>query len=211
MKEVLAYMNKERKLALEDYLYVFGGVAVLDKVMNVRLLSIDSQCMTILFNHKEIEYDIEKTIVFEPPLEDCSKAKERLQQMAYEAAAERKLAPFQINGMSYPSSIMEYLIIFGVLLPVVCYNYRPLLHQLPISLSLCEFLDNDIVLRTLMALMFLTHLIESLVFLRPKLNFYRVPPDFLIEWYLFGILEGYSTVRRLKEMASKISAVNSKS
>lgn len=57
-----------------------------------------------------------------------------------------------------------------------------------------------------MLLEVLMHLAETLIFLRPKLQFYRVPPDFLIEWYLFGILEGFAPVKRLSRMASRVEA-----
>lgn len=204
VQDLLADMNKKHKLALEDYLYVFGGVS--EKVINVRLLNIDSQCMTILFNHKDIEYDIEKAIIFEPPLKDRSEAVARLNHMAHEAAAKRQLAPFQVNDMAYPGSVMEYLVILGVFLPILCYKFRPLLYRLPIPLHVCQLLDSDAVLRTIILLEFLTHLAETLIFLKPKLHFYRVPPDFLIEWYLFGMLEGFAPLKRLTRMAARVEA-----
>lgn len=200
VQDLLANMNKKHKLALEDYLYVFGGVSSSEKVLNVRLLNLDSQCMTILFNHKDIEYDIEKIIIFEPPLEDRSEATARLNRMAREAAAKRHLAHFQINDMVYPQSFIEYLVLLGVFLPMLCYKFRPLLYWLPIPLHIRQWLDNDVILRTIMLLEVLMHLAETLIFLRPKLQFYRVPPDFLIEWYLFGILEGFAPVKRLSRM-----------
>ncbi|GCE98103.1 hypothetical protein ZYGM_000970 [Zygosaccharomyces mellis] len=201
VQDLLANMNKKHKLALEDYLYVFGGVS--EKVINVRLLNIDPRCMTILFNHKDIEYDIEKAIIFEPPLEDRSEAVARLNYMAHEAAAKRQLAHFQINDMAYPESVMEYLIILAVFLPIACYKFRSLLYWLPIPLNVRQSLDNDTVLKTIILLEFLTHLVETLFFLKPKLLFYRVTPDFLIEWYLFGMLEGFAPLKRLKRMAAR--------
>ncbi|AQZ15978.1 YDR476C [Zygosaccharomyces parabailii] len=211
--ELLAYMNKEHKVALEDFLHVYGGVSDSNKIIHVRLLSMDSQCMTILFNHKDIEYDIEKTIVFDPPLEgDRDKAWGRLRRMAREAAAKRHLAYFQINDMSYPSSLLEYLIIVGILLPIICYNFRQVLYWMPMPLSLRKFLDSDNILRAIIFLEFLIHLAEVTTILRPKLQFYRVPPDFLIEWYLFGLLEGYPVVKRFEKMAAReAAAVDAKS
>lgn len=206
MPELLAYMNKEHKLALEDYLHVYGGIPASKKIVHVRLLSIDNQCMTILFNHKDLEYDMEKTIVFEPPLEDRDEAQTRLRHMAREAAAKRQLAYFQINDMKYPSSIAEYVLILAVLLPTICYNFRQVLYWIPMPASLRQYLASDNVLRAIIFLEFMIHLAEVFFLLRPKLNFYRVPPDFLIEWYLFGLLEGYPVMRRLGEMAAAVKA-----
>lgn len=204
VQKLLATLNKNHKLALEDFLYVYGGVS--KKVINVRLLNLDSQYMTILFNHRDIEFDIEKTIVFEPPLKDYRDAVSRLNHMAHEAADKRHLAHFQIDDMAYPESISDYLIILGVLLPVLCYKYRSLLYWLPMPAYVCEYLDNDAVLRTIILLEFVTHLVEVRFLLKPKLQFYRVPPDFLIEWYLFGMLEGFATFKRLKNMAARFEA-----
>lgn len=200
-QRIVTHMNKDHKLALEDYLYVYGGVPITKKIKHVRMHSIELECMTLQFMHDDIDYDVEKTILFQPALKDWSEAKSKLVTMAHEAAAKRNLSHIQINDMSYPDTVVEYIVIIAVLLPFICYKWRKVLWWLPIPSSVASFLDNDNVLRGVMLFAFLTHLLESWALLRPKLNFYRVPTDFLVEWYLFGLLEGFAPVKRLERMA----------
>lgn len=202
-QSIVTHMNKDHKIALEDYLYIYGNVPITDDIRRVRLLNIDLDLMTIQFNHEDIEFDIEKAIIFNPPLKDWSEAKGRLVKMAHEAADKRHLSYIQVNDMCYPSSLVEYLIIVGVSLPVVCYYFRQVLYWLPFPSVVIEFLDNANVLRSIIIVAIALHLLETWFLLKPKLEFYRVPTDFLIEWYIFGILEGYPTVKRLKKMAAE--------
>lgn len=201
-QSIVTHMNRDHKLALEDYLYVYGNVPIRDEIRHVRLLNIDLELMTIQFNHEDIEFDIEKAIIFDPPLKDWSEAKTRLVKMAHEAADKRHLSYIQVSDMCYPSTLVEYFILLGISLPVICYFFRQVLYWLPFPSVVLEFLDNDNVLRSIIGLVIGIHLVETWVFLKPKLQFYRVPTDFLIEWYLFGVLEGYPPVRRLEKMAA---------
>lgn len=197
-------MNKDHKLALVDYLYVYGGVPITDQISNVRLFNIELEYMTLQFQHGAVEYDIEKTILFQPPLNDWSEARERLVSMANEAAKKRNLSTIQVNDMSYPSTVLELIILVLAQLPLVCYYFRSVLYWLPIPLALKQFLDSDVTLLGVTLLAYITHALEVLFLLKPRLEFYRVPTDFLIEWYLFGILEGYAPVKRLEQLATRI-------
>ncbi|QLQ78381.1 hypothetical protein HG537_0A06280 [Torulaspora globosa] len=200
-QRIVTHMNKDHKLALEDYLYVYGGVPITEKIKHVRLQSIELESMTLQFSHEDIDCDVEKTIVFKPALKDWSEAKSRLVTMAHEAADKRNLSRIQINDMSYPDTFVEYLVIIGVFMPFICYKWRQVLLWLPLPSIVVEFLDNDNVLRVIMVLEILTHFLETWTLLRPRLNYYRVPTDFLVEWYLFGLLEGFAPVKRLERMA----------
>ncbi|QLL30818.1 hypothetical protein HG536_0A06330 [Torulaspora globosa] len=200
-QRIITHMNKDHKLALEDYLYVYGGVPITEKIKHVRLHGIELECMTLQFMHEDIDCDVEKTILFKPPLKDWSEAKSRLVTMAHEAADKRNLSHIQINDMSYPDTAIEYIVIIGVFLPFICYKWRKVLSWLPLPSLVIEFLDNDNVLRGIMALAIVTHVLETWTLLRPRLNYYRVPTDFLVEWYLFGLLEGFAPVKRLERMA----------
>lgn len=198
---IVAHMNRDHRLALEDYLYVYGKVPITSHIRFVRMQSIELECMTLQFTHKEIDTDVEKTILLEPPLKDWNEARPRLVEMAHTAAAKRGLSTIQVNEMSYPMTIPEYALICAVFLPLVCYKYRRVLYWLPLPSSVAGFLDNDVVLGSVMLFAVVAHVIEVLTILRPKLRFYRVPTDFLIEWYLFGILEGYPCIKRLNRLA----------
>lgn len=206
VQRILAHMNKDHRLALEDYLYVYGGVSVTDQITNVRMLNIELEYMTLQFHHGDVGFDIEKTILLEPPLKDWAEAKERLVTMAHQAADKRRLSYIQVNDMSYPGTILEYFVIIAAQLPLICYTYRQVLYWLPVPLAVKQYLDSDLKLLGVAVLALLIHLFETLFLLRPRLEFYRVPTDFLIEWYLFGILEGYAPVRRLERMARLIES-----
>lgn len=197
---IIAHMNKDHKLALEDYLFVYGNVPITDKIAHVRMLAIELDHMVLQFNHFDVEFEIEKTILFEPPLADWKEARERLVGMAKDAAAKRGFSHIQINEMSYPNSIGEYLLIFLVMMPPVCYFNRSLLQWVPV---VGAWLDNDALLLTVFVATVVCHFAECILLLKPKLDFYRVPTDFLIEWYLFGLLEGYPAVKRLNQLVKE--------
>ena len=198
---IIAHMNKDHKHALEDYLFVYGSVPITDKIAYVRLSNIELDHMTLQFNHFDVEFEIEKPIPFEPPLQDWSEARTRLVTMAKEAAAKRNLSHLQINEMRYPSTLYEYTVMVLVFTPLICYYNRSLLSFFPEVLRL--FLDNDRVLLSFQAAAFLIHLGECLFLLKPRLDFHRVQPDFLIEWYLFGMLEGFPTVKRFDRLVNE--------
>lgn len=195
---IVAHMNKSHKLALEDYLCVYGNVRITDEVAHVRLHAIELSHMTILFNHADVEFEIEKMVLFKPPLKDWSEARPRLVEMAKSAAKERGFSHVQINEMRYPESFADYTIIVLAFFPLACYYRRNLLSYVPF---VGHYFDNDYLLLGIQIAAFLCHILECLILLKPILDFYRVPTDFLVEWYFFGILEGYGPVRRLKQLA----------
>ncbi|CUS23748.1 LAQU0S11e03400g1_1 [Lachancea quebecensis] len=197
---IVAHMNKSHKIALEDYLFAYGHVRMDEKIAHVRLESISLTHMTILFNHFDVEFEIEKVILFEPPLEDWSEARPRLVEMSKAAAKKRGYSHVQINEMSYPDSLVDYMIILFVFFPLACYIRRDLLNYVPF---VGPYFNNDALLIGIQTAAFVIHLFECIFLLKPKLDFYRVPTDFLIEWYLFGMLEGYGPVRRFNELVKE--------
>ncbi|CCE62203.1 hypothetical protein TPHA_0C00460 [Tetrapisispora phaffii CBS 4417] len=200
-QDAITAFNANHRLALTDILYFYGHVPITSKITAVRLLSYDLQSMTIRFHHNEVEFDIDKLIVFETPLTQLSDFTVYIDKMVRKAAKERNYSHIQINEVVYPNNIVEYIIIVAVFLPLMCYFYRPLLHLLPLPEFIKEFLDNDFILIAIEALAIITHILETYILLRPKLKFYRVPTDFLIEWYALGLLEGYAPAKRLEQLA----------
>ena len=99
------------------------------------------------------------------------------------------------------------MILVGVALPPLCYLYRPALHAIfflvpnPVGSTLEAWLDSDLVLRLIIVAEFLTHALETLIFVVPRLKYYRVPGEFVPEWLLLGLLEGYGPARRLDTKA----------
>lgn len=201
---IIAHMNRDHRLALEDYLYVYGKVPITSHIRFVRMQNIELECMTLQFTHKELETDVEKIILLEPPLKDWNEARPRLVEMAHSAAAKRGLSTIQVNDMRYPSTVAEYALICAIFLPFLCYKFRGLLQWLPLPSVVLKFLDNDQVLGGIIIFAIVAHFIEVVAILRPKLHFYRVPTDFLIEWYVFGMLEGYPCIKRLDRLAGEL-------
>ncbi|SCV02736.1 LAMI_0H02498g1_1 [Lachancea mirantina] len=194
---IIAHMNKSHKLALEDYLYAYGKVPITDKIANVRLLSIDLTHMVIQFNHFDVEFEIEKTVAFEPAIEDWTQARPRLVEMAKVGAKQRGYSHIQINEMSYPKTVREYTILALVFLPLACYYKREFLNYIPV---VGPRMNNGALLIGIQVAAFAIHILECIYILKPKLDFYRVPTDFLIEWYLFGMLEGFPAIQRFNKL-----------
>ncbi|CEP63735.1 uncharacterized protein LALA0_S09e01332g [Lachancea lanzarotensis] len=199
-ESIVAHMNKSHKLALEDYLYAYGDVPITDQIANVRLEKIELTHMTLSFNHFDVEFEIEKVVLFDPPLQDWAESRPRLVEMAKIAAAKRGFSHVQINELSPPSGLLGYGFIALVFLPLMCYFYRPLLNYVPFVGS---YFDNGRLLLGIELAAFIIHVGECVFYLKPRLDFYRVPTDFLIEWYFFGCLEGYPAVRRFEQLAKE--------
>ncbi|SCV03459.1 LAME_0H10594g1_1 [Lachancea meyersii CBS 8951] len=197
---IVAHMNKSHKLALEDFLYAYGDVKITDKIANVRLEKIELTHMTLSFNHFEVEFEIEKVVLFDPPLKEWSEARPRLVEMAKVAATKRGFSHVQINEISPPSGLGGYAFIALVFFPLACYYNRSLLNYVPV---VGPYFDNGALLVVVEIAAFAIHVAECVYILKPRLDFYRVPTDFLIEWYFFGLLEGYPAVKRFDKLAKE--------
>lgn len=106
-----------------------------------------------------------------------------------------------------PNNILDWLIIGLVCLPTLCYLNRSILHYLfnwngYLSSILIPILDDDTVLITIIILEFVTHAIETCMFLVPKLQSYKVPSKLWYRWIIFGVIEGYGPVRRIDNYSS---------
>lgn len=200
-QSIIAHMNKDHKLALEDFLYVFGNVPITDQISSVRLKEFELDHMTILFQHAAIDFDIEKVIPFDPPLSSFRDSRDRLVSMAKEAAEKIGVSHVMINEMSYPRDFVEYLIIILVFLPIVVFMKRSLLQYFPLPQYIIDFISKDAVLISIIIGEIICHAAETYFLLRPRLNYHRVPTDFLVEWYFFGMLEGYPIVKRFDDLA----------
>lgn len=119
------------------------------------------------------------------------------------------MAPWSIDKVIGPNSLVDWLIILGVCLPSLCYFYRPVLYILfawdTHSKTVLHWLDNDKVLLAIIILEFFTHAMETWRFLIPQLKFHRVHPAIWPQWLFWGLLEGYGPVRRLKSYTATLS------
>ncbi|AGO12130.1 AaceriAEL231Cp [[Ashbya] aceris (nom. inval.)] len=199
-QRIIVQMNQERRLALEDYLTTYGRVPIGTKVNEVRLAGIELDHFTLRFRHSDVELEIEKTIALDPPLQHLDEAPARLDAMAREAAARRGLAPVQVRGGATPS-VLGWLLIALIYLPAACY-YKPHL----LSWALPAVLLQRTVLQSVLVAVAVCHAAECMLLLRPRLHTYRVPTDYCIEWYFFGLLEGYPAIRRFDRVAQSLKS-----
>ncbi|CAI4059409.1 hypothetical protein SKDZ_04G6670 [Saccharomyces kudriavzevii ZP591] len=207
---LIVSINDRHKLGLEDCLAVFGHVPITKAVKHVRLKEIDTQTstFTLKFLHTDTGQNIEKIVYFIDndsgnDIRTAAGIKQVFDRMFRIAAEKRNLSPVQIDTVEYPCTLTDLLIIAGVALPSLCYFYRPALHALfslvpnPVGAALEKWLDSDRVLQVIILAEFLTHALETLIFIVPRLKYYRVPGEFVPEWLLLGLLEGYGPARRL--------------
>ncbi|AJU71577.1 AFH_G0013230.mRNA.1.CDS.1 [Saccharomyces cerevisiae] len=211
---LIVSINDTHKLGLEDCLAVFGHVPITKAVKHVRLTEIDTQTstFTLKFLHTETGQNIEKIIYFIDndtgnDTRTATGIKQIFNKMFRIAAEKRKLSLIQIDTVEYPCTLVDLLILVGVALPPLCYLYRPALHAIfflvpnPVGSTLEAWLHSDLVLRLIIVAEFLTHALETLIFVVPRLKYYRVPGEFVPEWLLLGLLEGYGPARRLDTKA----------
>ncbi|ODV62008.1 uncharacterized protein ASCRUDRAFT_75240 [Ascoidea rubescens DSM 1968] len=210
-KRILSHMNKDHKLAIEDYLSVYGGIKVDSHLSNIRMTNIDLTSITITFNHTDLgDQDIVKPIQFDAPLTSLSESRFKLIEMAKYAAQKRNVSHFQIQDIVYPSSIPEFTLLSLFFLLIFSYFRKDLIYDslfknyLNIPPNIVLFLKNNVHYTIFITI--LGHLSEFYLILLPKLRFYRVPFDFKIEWFFFTFLEGYLAIRRFNKLVQKYSS-----
>lgn len=124
-------------------------------------------------------------------------------------AQEQGKAPWQVKKVIPPSSVVDWAVILLVALPTVCYYYRPVLYWLFLPFGdhslLLHKLDHNATLLSIIVAEFVTHALETWWFLWPELQFHRVSQKLWLPWILWGLLEGYGPVRRLKRYSSTLA------
>ncbi|GMM35439.1 hypothetical protein DASC09_027640 [Saccharomycopsis crataegensis] len=209
-QKILAHMNKDHKLALEDYLVVYGDVKMDDKISDIKLKNIEKSQLIISFKHRDVDFEIEKYIPIEPPMENVlSDSRPRLVQMAKDAAAARGFSHVQIKKMVYPNKPANFVLLFLVGNLIFAF-FKPTLYydtfwngQLGVSsanpvLSFLRKYTSTILYATVVC-----HLMETMLILRPKLNKYRVPTDIRIEWIIAAFFEGFGAIKRFNTLIPK--------
>lgn len=211
---LIVSINETHKLGLQDCLAVFGHVPITKAVKHVKLMDIDTQTstFTLRFLHTETGQHIEKIVYFIDndsgnDTRTAAGIKQIFDRMFRIAAEKRHLSPVQVATVEYPCTLVDWLILVGVTLPALCYLHRPVLHCIfslvpnPVGATLETWLNSDRVLLLIILAEFVTHALETVFFIVPRLKYYRVPGEFVPEWLLLGLLEGYGPARRLDAQA----------
>lgn len=196
------HMNKDHRLAIEDYLAVYGNVIIDEKISNIKLKAIELDHMEISFNHKDIEFEIVKPVAIEPPMDSIQDLRSKLVEMAKYSANKRGYSHVQIQDITYPTKPLEFLLLLAVLLCATACFYPNLVFDsflnyiLPSSLS--SFLQKYTI--SIAVGLLVIHIIELKFVFLPKLNFYRVPIDLKLEWGFYCLLDGLSTIKRFERL-----------
>ncbi|KAH3674838.1 hypothetical protein WICMUC_003041 [Wickerhamomyces mucosus] len=199
---ILSHMNKDHKLAIEDYLATHGHVDITDDISNIKLSHIELSHMIITFNHKDLEFPIEKLIPFEPSLNDLNKdARIKLVEMAKIAAEKRGFSHLQINEYRYPTIfgwiklLLIHISLWIYLFPQILNNSlikNKLIDEIYINWSINNSLYFEI-------LALIIHLLEIQILFKPLFVKYRVE-DYQLEWYIAAFLEGYPAYKRFNQL-----------
>ncbi|CDR47009.1 CYFA0S27e00738g1_1 [Cyberlindnera fabianii] len=204
---ILSHMNKDHRVSIEDYLVVYGAVKLDSKVHNIKMTHIELTHMTITFEHDDLEFPVEKLIPFEPAMEDLKEARTRLVEMAKFAAEKRGFDAHQITDFK-KLSIGSWFFLAFIYLPFWCYLWPSLLQNSTV-LSVLSQSQADWLLTNSLNITYLTlglHAIECYLFMKKNLEYYRVPIDNQIEWYIDCLFEGYPSVKRFKQhVADKLN------
>lgn len=197
-------MNKDHRVSIEDYLVVYGKVKLDSKISNIKMTEISVDHMSITFGHQDLEFPVEKVIPFEPPLEDLKEARTRLVEMAKRAAEKRGFSPYQIEGFTYPG-VGGWALNALIYLPLAAYLIPSLLTNATVTgllgASKVQWLGKNSLTITLVTVGI--HAAESLFLLRPKLNKYRVPIDYKLEWYISTLIEGFPSIKRFNALVAE--------
>lgn len=202
----IAKWNTERAHNLKDILCVYGKVK--QRPYAVKLQGVDAQAMELNFKNHESDTQMTKFVDIRDQLEGVSPDyNEVVMSLARQSARKLNKSFNKLDKVLYPCGVADLLVILAVLLPPLCYLYRPLLHwlfppQAPVLGQLGQLVDSDYRLLAVIVLEFAIHAGEVYLGLWPLLHYYRITesPDLLIEYTLFGLLEGYGPIRRLKSL-----------
>jgi hypothetical protein len=201
---ILSHMNKDHRVSVEDYLVVYGKVKLDSKVQNIKMSEITVNHMSITFEHEDLEFPIEKVIPFEPPMEDLKEARSRLVEMAKYAAEKRGYSPYQIIGYT-PPGIFNRALLGLIYLPLATIAVPGILTNSMVT----NFLGRGTVswlLKNAWNVTYITvgiHAAEALFIMKPKLDKFRVPTDYKLEWYLSTLLEGFPAIKRFNALVEE--------
>lgn len=198
----ISHYNKQFGHLFKYVLNRYGNVneLTINKIEKIYLSDYDNDSIVITFKIKDIPLPVDKIILYPDELNENYKGSTiKLNQFLLLTSHKANKSLLKINTCLSPSTLADFLVLLVVPLPMVCYIYKPLLLWIPIIGSILY--DNEPYLITIIILEILCHIIESVIFITPLLSYYSIPVDLQVEWYVWGLLEGYGPVRRLNAFA----------
>ncbi|SMN22261.1 similar to Saccharomyces cerevisiae YDR476C Putative protein of unknown function [Maudiozyma saulgeensis] len=195
----LSNYNKQYGHLLGEFLCLYGNITrqTLKKATAIRLSDLDDDSVVISFSLPDIPLPVDKIILY--PEEYKGTPESKFNQMLLKTVEKSGKSLLKINTCLGPRTPADLAVLLVVPLPLVCYLYRPLLLWIPIIGNYLS--ENPNYILWIIGLELLCHLCESLTFIKPLMFRYSIAPDLQVEWYMWGLLEGYSPVRRLNAFA----------
>ena len=198
----ISHYNKQFGHLFKYILSHYGDVnkITINKIEKIYLSDYDNDSIVITFKMRDIPLPLDKIILYPNELNEIYKDNtKKLNQFLLLVSRNANKSLLKINTCLSPRTLADFLVLLVVPLPIVCYIYKPLLLWIPIIGSILY--DNESYLITIIILEILCHITESIIFITPLLSYYSIPIDLQVEWYIWGLLEGYGPVRRLNAFA----------
>ena len=207
-EQIVAYMNKHRRINLFDYLALYGDVKLdaLNKRVKIEMSSLNLDGFTLIYQESDSSSEKLRRIDFEPPLQSMGETRKVLTRMAKDSAQVLGYAPVSVDYFKWPTftSIHEALtwpvvsitvvqtlfpgIVFSPSLPLV-WLYKA------ISPKILEVMANHSL--ELVGFIIVLHITEQIFWMNRVFETFRVPYETRLKWRLIQIYEGYATILRL--------------
>lgn len=202
-KRILSHMSQDHKLSLRDYLAYYGGIGLGSRGS---LELVDITVSKLMVNYYRTPTQMHTTTIpIEPPMKNLGEARDRLIQMAFEAADGLHISPYRITNWAVPDSPLSY--IFAILLSAT--SVTSVMPSLVTKLIGTRYPVLARILlrhsRWVTVITVLAHLFEYYWILRPKLEFYRVTGWARWAWFTSCLFEGFPSLNRFQQEASKLT------
>lgn len=204
-ERIISHMNKDHYLSLYDYLAYYGDIKLdpFDGRSAVEMSAIDLRTITLKYTSNKNNNDWKtKQISFNPTLTALADARVSLTDMAKTAAQSLNVSPYQVNRYVSPLSgtVISSLFTASII------SYAVLVAIRPSAALWAPYTGKFFYSRPFVpiATAMVVHALESLLFLRPLLDKYRVPQPTRMKWVLSHFLEGYPTIQRLKAEINRL-------
>lgn len=220
---ILNHMNADHRLALGDYLVVYGGIPRHTFEANsVKSTAVDEKSLTLSYTltsgHKKkqvIHWDsaIEDKLLSVTSLRDV---KEKLVAMAKYAAAKQGYSHKQITRVLVPARVGGYLMY--LLLPILLIGSwdSTLLRRLfigdPLLRQVLPYVPGALAqayawveprYSAIFTVLYGAHLAEALIFTVPRLIKYRVPLRASLAWSVMSLIEGFPVIFRFNKLTAE--------
>lgn len=174
-------------------------------ITNVKLKSLDFDQITISFRHPLVDTEMLRPIPYPAKCSSWPEVEDQLITMAKVAAKARNRSHIRVSGIRYPTSPFNLLLLVLVSLLPLGYFFPDLLYgrffaqYLPFMLPLQPYHS------LIFAFALICHALEIFFFLLPRISYFRVPPDYTLEWGLLCAFDGYESIKRFDAYVQTLS------